>query len=58
MIIRCPHCNHEIDIADKDVGTKLYHRACDGWLIVGRQPDGSKYGVKSEPPVSWPKERR
>lgn len=58
MTIRCPHCGHELAVLDKDVGTRLYHPACDGWLLIARRTDGTKYAIKTEPMVNWPKERR
>lgn len=58
MTILCPHCAHEIDITDKDTGARLYHPSCGGWLLIGRRADGAKYGVKIEPPATYPRGRR
>ena len=58
MTIRCPHCARELDIGDKDVGTRLYHPTCGGWLLVGRRADGVRYGVKIEAPATYPRGRR
>ncbi len=58
MTIRCPHCGLEIAALDKDVGARLYHPACDGWMLIARREDGTKYAVKIEAPTSWPKEKR
>lgn len=58
MTIRCPHCGHELAAQDKDVGTRLYHPSCGGWLLIARRVDGTKYAIPTEAPVSWPKEKR
>ena len=58
MTIRCPHCDLDIAASDKDVGTRLYHPACGGWLLIARREDGSKYAIKTEAPAYWPKEKR
>ena len=58
MTILCPHCQREIDIGDRHVGTRLYHPSCAGWLLIGRRTDGTKYCVKCTPPATYPREKR
>lgn len=58
MIITCPHCRSDLDIADKQIGDRVHHARCNNWILVSRRDDGTRYGVKITPPVSYPKKRR
>ncbi len=54
MMITCPHCNSELDIGDKQLGERAHHARCNNWLLVGRRADGTRYGVKVQPPPKLP----
>ena len=58
MIITCPHCHGELEIADKQIGERIYHARCNNWVLVGRHGDGGHYGVKTQPPITIPERRR
>jgi hypothetical protein len=58
LIIICPHCQGEVDIEDKQIGERVYHTRCNLWLLVGRRADGTRYGVKVQPPRMTPERQR
>jgi predicted Zn finger-like uncharacterized protein len=58
MIITCPHCQGELDIADKQMGERVHHARCNHWSLVGQRADGTHYGVKVQPPTRIPERKR
>ncbi len=50
MCIPCPHCQSDVDIAGKQIGDRVLHTRCGGWLLVARWAGGVWYGVKVQPP--------
>jgi hypothetical protein len=58
LIIACPHCQGELDIADKQIGERVYHARCNYWVLVGQHADGTRYGVKVQPPITISERRR
>jgi predicted Zn finger-like uncharacterized protein len=58
MLISCPHCQAEFDINDKQFGERVYHARCNYWSLVGRRADGTRYGVKVQPPRTTPERQR
>ncbi len=58
MIILCPHCQGALDIADKQIGERVQHVRCTYWVLVGRHADGTRYGVKVQPPITIPERKR
>ena len=58
MIITCPHCQGELDIADMQIGERVHHARCTYWILVGRRADGTRYGVKVQPPRTTPERQR
>lgn len=50
MQITCPHCHAPLDIGDAQIGQRVHHARCDNWLLVGRNANGDRYGVKVQPP--------
>jgi predicted Zn finger-like uncharacterized protein len=57
MIITCPHCHGALDINDKQIGERVHHARCNGWSLVGQYADGTRYGVKVQPPRTTPERR-
>ena len=57
MIITCPHCHGELDIADKQFGERVHHARCNCWSLLGQHADGTPYGVKVQPPRTTPARR-
>ena len=57
MIITCPHCHGELDITDKLIGERVHHARCGYWILVGQRTDGTRYGVKVQPPRMTPERR-
>jgi hypothetical protein len=58
MIILCPHCQGALDIADKQIGERVQHARCTYWVLVGRHADGTRYGVKVQPPITISERKR
>jgi len=58
MIIICPHCWGELDIADRQIGERVHHARCNSWVLVGQHADGTRYGVKVQPPITVPRRKR
>ena len=58
MLIMCPHCQGELDIADKQIGQRVHHARCNYWILVGRRVDGTRYGIKVQPPSTTPARQR
>jgi hypothetical protein len=57
LIITCPHCQGELDIEDKLIGERVHDPRCSNWLLVGRCADGTRYGVKVQPPRKTTEQR-
>ena len=58
MIIECPHCQAPIDIDEKQFGERVHHARCCCWILVGQRADGTRYGVKVQPPSTTPERKR
>ena len=58
LIIACPHCQAELDIGDKQIGERVHHARCNYWSLVGQHADGTRYGVKVQPPITIPERQR
>ena len=58
MLIICPYCYAEFDIADKQIGERVHHARCNKWILIGRHADGGLYGVKVQPPITIPERKR
>lgn len=58
MTINCPYCSAPIDIGDKEIGQRVHHARCNNWVLIGRNVDGMRYGVKVQAPVSYPREKK
>jgi predicted Zn finger-like uncharacterized protein len=57
VIITCPHCQAELDVADQQIGERVHHARCTNWILVGRRADGTRYGVKVQPPTKIPERK-
>jgi predicted Zn finger-like uncharacterized protein len=58
MIITCPHCRAALDIGEKQIGERVYHARCNNWSMVGQRADGTRYGVRVQPPIKLPDRKR
>jgi hypothetical protein len=58
MIIPCPHCQGALDIGDMQIGERIHHARCNNWILVGQRADGTRYGVKIQPPITIPNRQR
>jgi hypothetical protein len=44
MTLPCPHCGAPLAARDRDIGERVLHPRCGGWILVARRADGSVYG--------------
>jgi hypothetical protein len=58
MNIPCPYCHAALDIGDKQIGERVHHARCNNWIMVGQRADGTRYGVKVQPPIKMPDKKR
>jgi predicted Zn finger-like uncharacterized protein len=58
MIITCPYCQGELAVDSQQIGERVHHARCDNWVLVGQRADGTRYGVKVQPPITIPERRR
>lgn len=57
MMLNCPVCNKLNDVSNRQLYDRVWC-ACGQWFMIAQRRNGTWYAVKTQPPITYPREKR